>query len=440
MPGAPSLPTTTASVPLAPEPETGTDEAEPSDTSGIRAGAPGRPEQAVPSGPGSGRAAGGPTSLAPAGPASIAVTASVVRVLAPVGLTVGYAGRRYRGAMVFSGSPSGMTITTEVDVEDYLRGMGEIRDPRWPAASLRAQAIAARTFALDTMAKAGEVCPTQRCQVYLGAQVEYPEMDAAVRATAGQVLTHEGRLILAFYSASGGGSIATPEEAFGGTAEGHPYLRAGGYLTGDVQRWEVRVGLADLAARLGYPGRPDGVRVAKVGPSGRPLEITMWGASGERSWPATTVDRILGLRSNLFTISLEEAATAPAPLPGEPLTGELAVSAQRALLTGSSTTTTPTAPSTTRADTGQAGTTVQPAGQAATASSAGQAVTASSTGQPSVQPAAGPSTTASSTGGGDGTVTRSAAGIVVSGPVLSALATLALLGAAAWIARRWRLD
>jgi hypothetical protein len=37
-------------------------------------------------------------------------------------------------------------------------------------------------------------------------------------------------------------------------------------------------------------------------------------------------------------------------------------------------------------------------------------------------------------------VTRSAAGIVVSGPVLSALATLALLGAAAWIARRWRLD
>ena len=46
----------------------------------------------------------------------------------------------------------------QVDVEHYLRGMGEVRDPSWPAAALRTQAVAARTYALRAMAAAGEFC------------------------------------------------------------------------------------------------------------------------------------------------------------------------------------------------------------------------------------------------------------------------------------------
>ncbi len=353
------------------------------------------------------------------------VTAPVLLVRAPAGGTVGYAGRRYRGSIVFTGTSSGMSIATEVDVEDYLRGMGEIRDPRWPAASLRAQAIAARTFALDTMAKVGEVCPTQRCQVYLGAQAEYPEMDAAVKATAGKVLTYQGRLILAFYSASGGGSIATPEEAFGGK-ETFPYLRPGGYLTGDVQRWEIRIALRDLAGRLGYRGTPSAIRVSRVGPSGRPLEVTMSGSAGDRSWTGTAVDRALGLKSNLFSFRVEESATAPVLPPAPPAVGELAISAQGAILS---------APTTTIA-----GATIDASATTTTAvvaTTVPAATTVATTSAP-VDPVA--TTVAPAMAPPDDDPPRSRAAAAIPVPLLSGVATVVLLGAAALMARRWRLD
>src|SRR5436190_876470 len=66
-------------------------------------------------------------------------------------------GRRYRGMMEATGLPGagGLRLVNELDVESYLRGMGEVRDPSWPPASLRAQAIAARTYALRAMASSG---------------------------------------------------------------------------------------------------------------------------------------------------------------------------------------------------------------------------------------------------------------------------------------------
>ena len=81
-----------------------------------------------------------------------------------------------------------LRLVNHVDVEQYLRGMGEVRDPGWPASALRAQAIAARTYALRAMAGGGQLCDTQQCQVYLGAQAEYGAMDKAVTATRGQVV------------------------------------------------------------------------------------------------------------------------------------------------------------------------------------------------------------------------------------------------------------
>ena len=67
-----------------------------------------------------------------------------------------------------------------IDVEQYLRGMGEVRNPSWPKASLMTQAIAARTYALRSVG--GELCDYDRCQVYLGANAEYGAMDKAVSA------------------------------------------------------------------------------------------------------------------------------------------------------------------------------------------------------------------------------------------------------------------
>jgi len=67
--------------------------------------------------------------------------------------------------------------------------MGEVRDPKWPPAALRTQAIAARTYAMRAMAAGGEICDTQRCQAgKLGQKYQVRAIESAiVEMTSGSV-------------------------------------------------------------------------------------------------------------------------------------------------------------------------------------------------------------------------------------------------------------
>jgi SpoIID/LytB domain protein len=216
-----------------------------------------------------------------------------------------------------------LRLINELSVEDYLRGMGEVLDPAWPQASLRAQAIAARTYALRAMKTSGEICADQRCQVYLGQQAEYPAMDHAVAQTAGQVVVFGGSLASTVYSANAGGTSASTEEGFGPTvaasAPAFPYLRPGRYLTHDPRPWSVSVALDRVAGRLNYPGAVSSVSVSQVGPSGRALTVTLDGTAGPRAVAGTEFAADLGLRSTLFRARLDVAEEAPAPPPAAPL-------------------------------------------------------------------------------------------------------------------------
>ncbi len=229
------------------------------------------------------------------------------------GATVGVPARSatYRGAVQASAAGGGLRLVNVVDVEDYLRGMGEVLDSSWPQASLGAQAVAARTYALRAMDLSGELCDTQACQVYLGTQAEYRAMDAAVAATRGQVVQSGGRLAQTVYSASGGGITATPEEGFGTSGQGLPYLGVVSYPTADPQAWDLRLSLAQLGRRFAYPGTVTDVRVATTGPSGRALTIELVGDAGPRELPALSFDDTLGLRSTLYTVRVEALPPPP---------------------------------------------------------------------------------------------------------------------------------
>ena len=266
-------------------------------------------------------------------------------------------GKRFRGALDLTASGGSIRVDNDVNVEDYLRGMGEVRDPRWPQAALRAQAIAARTYALRTIESRGEICKTDRCQVYLGAQAEYPEMDEAVRATAGQVVTYGGSLANIFYSASAGGVSATPEEGFGAGSSSPPYLVSRPYLSGDLREWTVQMPPSELGRRFGYRGTATGASVSRVGPSGRALEVTIDGSAGPKRIDGKTFQRTLRLRSTLLTVRAGvvaagtelvndtvplSAASADDPVPAEADLGLLA----GADPTGVSTTTAPLTPAT----------------------------------------------------------------------------------------------
>ncbi len=254
---------------------------------------------------------GGVAPAPPPPPDDVAVSGSALWAV-PRGATVGVPARSatYRGVVQAVAGDGGLRLVNEVDVEDYLRGMGEVLDSSWPRASLGAQAVAARTYALRAMDLGGELCDTQDCQVYLGSQAEYGAMDAAVAATGGQVVQFQGRLAQAVYSASGGGITATPDEGFGNSGQGLPYLGATSYPTADAQAWDLRLPLAQVGRRLSYPGVLSDVRVATTGPSGRALTVELVGDAGPRELPALSFDDILGLRSTLWTVRVE---TPPAP-------------------------------------------------------------------------------------------------------------------------------
>lgn len=232
-----------------------------------------------------------------------------------------YRQRRYRGLLEVTAAAGPLRVINEVDVEIYLKGMGEVRDPRWPPAALRAQAIAARTYALRAMLLGGgEICDTQRCQVYLGAQAEYGAMNKAVDDTRGQVLAYGRQLASAVYSANGGGFSASREEGFGVPEDNSaPYLRPAPYLTHDPSPWNVTVALDTVAARLGYRGTITNVTATRTGPSGRVLEVTIDGTAGPKPVQGLAFDAALGLKSTLFTLRLDSAAVAPEAPPAEQL-------------------------------------------------------------------------------------------------------------------------
>jgi len=222
-------------------------------------------------------------------------------------------GRRYRGVLHASDTGGALQLVNEIDVEQYLRGMGEIREPGWPAAALQTQAIAARTYALRS--GGATLCSTDQCQVYLGQTAEYGAMDAAVNATRGQVVRYRGGLADTVYSANGGGFTATSEEGFGGGPSDTPYLQAVPYPSLDPEPWNVRSTLAEMAGRFGYGGTATGAHVSRAGPSGRALDVTFEGSSGPLVVDGQRFETVLKLRSTLFTLRIEE----PPPPPPDPV-------------------------------------------------------------------------------------------------------------------------
>jgi len=197
---------------------------------------------------------------------------------------------RYRGALEVR--PRGRRSVVGVNVvrlEDYLRGVVPAEMPAgWPVEALRAQAIAARTYALTTDA-GGEDFDQHadtRSQVYLGVRGEQPATDAAIRATRGRVVTHRGRPAITYFHSTSGGLTEDAELVFAGSPA-HPWLR--GVRDPDdavspVHRWgPVAQSMAKMEAQLGdlVPGALLGVEVrrrARVSP--RIVEAELIGTGG----------------------------------------------------------------------------------------------------------------------------------------------------------------
>jgi stage II sporulation protein D len=173
-----------------------------------------------------------------------------------------------------------------LDIENYLYGVVPLESPpSWPAAALQAQAIVARTYALQkrTLSRAYDVVATDADQRYGGPAAERPATNAAVDATRGQTLTYLGGPASVFYSACCGGHSADANELWGHA--GLTYLRGvdDPYCTAAPDyRWQRTLPLDRVSAVLGnrLSGQPQAAQLGDADDSGRPRSVTFFSDGG----------------------------------------------------------------------------------------------------------------------------------------------------------------
>ena len=209
-----------------------------------------------------------------------------LRLLGPAlnGVTSGL----YRGAIELRTEGSGITAINVLDLDTYVRGVvaGEMPSS-WPLEALKVQAVAARTYALATRKTTGlyDQYPDTRSQVYRGVTGESVRSDAAVRATAGRIVTYGGQPAVTYYFSTSGGQTEDIEFSFIGALSKpwlvsvpDPYDSQSPY-----HRWTVRTSAAPLDGALGAPGSFKSVKILKRGVSPRVVRARVIGTRGSKT-------------------------------------------------------------------------------------------------------------------------------------------------------------
>ncbi len=213
-----------------------------------------------------------------------------------------YEGRRYRGTAAVL--PETGQVVSTVPVEQYLYSVVSREMPRsWPAGSLQAQAILARTYVLQRSNpnRGYDLVPSEADQVYTGVDAEAPQTTAAVDATAGQALRFGNGFASIAYSSCCGGHTESSADAWGGKPL--PYL-SGVACTyckdSSWYRWTQTIGTDRLRAALQAQGMNPGdlLQVTLDAPdaSGRPRFWTFAGTMGTARMKASDVRRLVGTR------------------------------------------------------------------------------------------------------------------------------------------------
>ena len=233
-------------------------------------------------------------------------------------------GRPYRGTLVVDLVDGKLRAIDVVALQSYLDGVVPAEMPTtWSPEALKAQAVASRSYALATrlLAAPFDVYGDTRSQAYLGVRAETPATNAAVAATAGQVLWYGPKIATTLYSSTSGGETETASDVWGGVSP--PYLVSvpDPYDTiSPYHDWgPVPVTGKTIAARLKVPGTVvDAATTANA--AGRVATFDVSSLAGapasEIVTPVvgTTVRTKLGLRSTWFGVGVLSLLPPETPL------------------------------------------------------------------------------------------------------------------------------
>ena len=249
------------------------------------------------------------------GEAKLILPEDAVMMGGNVGDTFKLNGMPYRGMLTFSVNGGAMTGVNVVDLEEYLYGVVPSEMPQsYAAEALKAQAVAARTYAMTKLgahkSSGYQLCDTVNCQVYKGYSNEAAPTTAAVDATAGKVICYNGAPIEAVFSASTGGYTENSENVWYAAV---PYLRAVPEIAeyGD-NSWTRTLTLDELTNLLDTKGAGIGaakdIVITKLSTGGRVQEMQIVGTNGTKTLDKETIRTYFSaacgsLPSKMFTIN-----------------------------------------------------------------------------------------------------------------------------------------
>jgi stage II sporulation protein D len=226
-------------------------------------------------------------------------------------------GRLYRGKLEVAAERGVLRVVNHAPLESYLQGVVANEMPHtWPLEALKAQAVAARTYALANLVKGKpyDLYSDVRSQVYAGVAGEQPRTTEAVVSTAGEVVLYDGRPATTYYFSTSGGKTASAADVFGFAVP---------YLVSKPDPWDEAsphhswgpflFGARTLQAKLGVESRVLDA-VGAPTPSGRLRSFTLQTVSGPVKMPAALLRTSLGLRSTWVTIGVLRLDQPSAPV------------------------------------------------------------------------------------------------------------------------------
>jgi stage II sporulation protein D len=233
--------------------------------------------------------------------------------------------RPYRGQLQVQRVGRRLQVVNIVSIDAYVRGVvsEEVPDD-WPVEAVKAQAVAARSYALSQVKDGSTLYADTRSQVYGGIAAESKGGDAAVAATRREILKYDGKVATTFFYSSSGGRTAAVTDVFS-TPDPIPYLVAvpdPDDKYSPYHRWGPVVFTSKRVSHaLGIAGAMD---LRTVPASGRARQVVVTGRDGEKTIVASAVRTARGLRSTWITpgvLSLSRPSGAFAPGAQVELTG-----------------------------------------------------------------------------------------------------------------------
>lgn len=225
-------------------------------------------------------------------------------------------GKPYRGIAEISPGDKGLLVVNELPLEEYLVGLINCEiSSAWPMEAVKAQAVIARTYALNRKElrrnSLYHLESTVMDQVYEGCLIEDSRALRAVSETTGEVLSHNGALIQAYYHSNCGGRTEASEHVWGAAL---PYLKGVECeycLTNPSSVWEQKLSLKDIeekfrAAGLKVSGLSD-IRPGIRNSRGRLKNIVVVSPRGELTLSGDQFRKTVGygvIKSTQFTVKI----------------------------------------------------------------------------------------------------------------------------------------